>query len=172
MALTVSVSVAQNNGLADTYILTDTSTGSDATITTRRIYNYIADNTTLVPTGTTTPYIDWPIAEGPKTIEVLSRDRAIMLIVQWLNAGGTVVYSLTNYYVFTANTKNFLYGLTETNQLSNPAIIKDTQYLFNKLLMWEYVDDAELAITYDDVLKSQLALDAAYEMITNQNLYF
>jgi hypothetical protein len=169
--LTVSISIAQNNGTPSQMTITDTSTGSDGTITTRRIYLYKADNTNLVESGTTTAYENWPIGDGPITLDVLDRDYALMVVVQWL-AGTTVVYSLTNYYVFTANAKNFLYELTETNQLSNPAILKDTQYLFNKLLMWEYVDDAELAITYDDVLKSQLALDAAYNMIVNQNIYF
>src|SRR5688572_14458379 len=111
MPLTVSISVAQNNGTPSQFTITDASTGSDGTITTRRIYLYKADNTTLVESGTTTAYENWPIAEGPLTLDVLSRDFAVMLVAQWL-AGSTVVYSLTNYYVFTANTKNFLYGLT------------------------------------------------------------
>lgn len=171
MPLDVSVSVSQNNGLPNTYVLTDTSTGSDPTITTRRIYIYKADNTTLVPEGTTTAYVDWPVAEGPKTLDVLTRDFAVMQVVQWLN-GSTVVDSVTNYYVFTANTKQFLYELTTNQAVSVPNIINATNYFSSKANMWTWVDDAELAIAYDDVLKSQLALDEAYNYIVNQNLYF
>ncbi len=172
MPLTVSVSVSQNAGLPGRFVVTDTSTGSDPSITTRRVYAYIADNTTLVPDGTSTPYVSWPIADGPLSMDVLSRDYAVMLVVQWLDGSNNVIYSLTNYYVFTAYTKQFLYELT-TDQASNPPIIQVTDWFSNKALMWTCVDDAENAIALgEDVKKAQLALDIAYNMIVNQDKYF
>lgn len=174
MAFTGSYSIAQNNGQPTTFVITDTSTGSDPSLTDRRITLTKADNTTLVPEGTTTSYIDWPIGDGPKTIDVLNRDYALIVTVDWISSSPlpASVYTVTEYFVFTANTKTFLFGLS-TTQSSNPSIINDTTYFNNKAKMWTYLDDAQNAIDYgNDVYKAQLVLDSAYNMIINSNYYF
>lgn len=172
MALTVSISVSQNNGLPNVINLTDTSTGSDPGITERRVYLYTSANTTLVPSGTTTAYVVWPIADSTIALDVLPRDMSLMIIVQWLT-GATVTYTYTNYYQFPAYTKQFLYNLTVTQQLTNPDITKDTQYLFSKFQLYTYVKDAANAIEEGpDISKAQLAFDLAYQMMTNSNFFF
>lgn len=155
-------------------VITDSSTGSDPTITTRRIYLYKADNTTLVPEGTTTPYIEWPIAEGPITLDVLDRDYALMITVQWL-AGAVVTYTYTNYYPFLANTLTFLFGLStsQSAQMFNPNILTSTNFFLNKAKVWTFVKDAANAISFgNDLTKAQLALDEAYDYIVNEDKYF
>lgn len=171
MALTVSISVAQNNGLPSTMVITDTSTGSDPSITIRRIYLSKSDGTYLVPEGTTTDYIEWPIAETSITLDVLDRDLALEILVQWL-AGAVITYSYENSYVFAAYTNTFLYNLS-VDQSSNPAIINATDFFANKTKMYSYVKEAENAITIgEDITKAQFCMDKAYSMIFNEDKYF
>lgn len=172
MPLTVSISVSQNSGLPNVIVLTDTSTGSDPGITSRRVYLYKSDNTTLVPFGTTTPYTVWPISDSTISLDVLTQDTALTIVVQWLT-GTTVTYTYTNEYQFPAYTKTFLYNLSVTQQLTNPNILKDTQYMFNKLQLYTYTRDAENAIAEgQDTTKAQLSFDLAQAMMNNSQLYF
>lgn len=170
MALTVSISVTQNNGSPSQFLISDTSTGSDPGITSRRVYLYKADNTTLVNSGTTAAYTLWPIASSSITMDVLTRDTALMFVIQWMT-GTTVTYALTGYYAFTAYTNTFLYSLS-VDQSTNPTIISATDYFANKTKMYSYLKEVGTAISFNDTVKSQLALDLAYNMIVNQQLYF
>jgi len=172
MALTVNIEITQNDGIPADFLITDISTGSDPGITERRVYLYDAAGNTLVNSGTTTAYTLWPIADSEITMSVLNVDMALMIIVQWIT-GSTVTYTYTNYYQFPAYTKSFLYNLTVTNQLTNPDITKDTQYLFNKLQLYTYVKDAANAIELGpDISKSQLAFDMAQQMMNNSSYFF
>lgn len=172
MSLTVSISISQNNGNPSQFIITDTSTGSDPGITERRVYLYTASNTTLVNSGTTTAYTLWPIASSTITMDVLTRDMGLLVVVQWLT-GTTVTYTYSNSYDFDAYTNVFGYNLTVTKQLSNPQIINATNYFSNKSLLYELIDDADIAISVgEDIAKAQLALDQAYNLQINSNLYF
>ncbi len=171
MPLTVSISVSQNNGQPSVINLTDTSTGSDPGITSRRVYIYKADNTTLVPSGTTTAYTVWPIADSTIALDVLSRDFAVTIVVEWLT-GSTVTYTYTNTYDFTAYTRTFLFNLS-VDQLGAPIIINSTNWFSNKAIMWVCVNDADNAIAYGgNVTDAQLSLDIAYNMIVNSSKYF
>lgn len=171
MALTVSISVAQNNGNPSDFTISDTSTGSDPSITIRRVYLTKSDGTYLVPDGTSTDYIEWPIAESSITLDVLERDMALEILVQWL-AGAVVTYAYENSYPFLAYTNTFLYNLS-VDQSSNPAIINATDFFANKTKMYSYVKEAENAIAVgEDTVKAQFAMDAAYQMILNEDKYF
>lgn len=171
MALSVSISVSQNNGNPSDFIIADTSTGSDPSITIRRVYLTKPDGTYLVPDGTDTDYIEWPIADSSITLDVLDRDRALEILVEWL-AGASVVYDYENSYVFLAYTYTFLYNLS-VDQSSNPSIINATDFFANKTKMYSYVKEAENAIDIgEDITKAQLCLDKAYNMIQNEDKFF
>ena len=170
MAFVPLLQINQNNGSPSDFTITDVSTGSDPAITDRRIYVYISNNTTLVPAGTITAYTDWPIVDGPLTLDVLTRDFAVMIVGQWL-VGSTVTYTYTNYYSFTAYTRTFLYNLSET-QSTNPAIIQATNYILNKAAMWDCVFDSDNAVNYGDIQTAQLALDICYYYMTNSTKFF
>ena len=172
MALTVNIEITQNNGNPAEFTIEDTSTGSDPGITERRVYIYDSASNTVVPSGTTTNYTVWPIADSEITLNVLPRDMAYQIIVKWLT-GSTVTYTYTNSYQFPAYTKSFLYNLSVTNQLTYPDILKDTQYLFNKLKLYTYVKDAANAIEFGpDISKAQTAFDLAFYMMTNSSNFF
>ena len=63
---------------------TDTSTGSDASITDLRIYLQQSNGKYLVTEGTTTDYIVSTYIENPHYINVLDKDYALKIVVQWL----------------------------------------------------------------------------------------
>lgn len=172
MALTVSISISQNTGIPSQFVIADTSTGSDPSITGRRVYLYDSKNNILVNSGTTTAYTLWPIADSSITMDVLLRDMSLLVIVEWI-AGSTIVYTYSNEYVFKAYTLLFAYNLTVTNQLSNPAIINSTNYFSNKSLLYELIDDADISVEVgQDIMKAQFALDSAYQLMVNENNYF
>lgn len=152
--------------------LTDTSTGNDGDITQRRVYLIQADGSYLVPTGTITDYIYWNYLDTSIDIDVLNKDYALQILVQWLNVGNTVLYSKTGLYGFTLYNENFLYTLTQ-NQQNLPEIIQDTNYFANKSIMRVLVDSGDQAISLGgDITNAQENYDAATYMRINENLYF
>ena len=63
---------------------TDTSTGSDLDIAGRRIYLQQSNGEYLVNEGTTTDYIEWALGSSTIDINVLDKDYALKIVVQWL----------------------------------------------------------------------------------------
>jgi hypothetical protein len=85
MAFNPSFTVKQLYATPNILRVTDTSTGSDANITGRRVFLRKDDGTYLVPSGTTTDYIDFPLSLGSYIdIDVLDKDYAFEYKVQWL----------------------------------------------------------------------------------------
>jgi len=172
MALSVNFTATQSAANPNEITLTDTSTGSDGTITTRRVYIATADGTYLVESGTSTDYEVWalPLATNI-TLDVLTEATSPNITVQWL-AGNTVVYSKTTLFDFNLQIYLALIGLTQT-QLSNPNIVQDTTYYGNKIQLMVNAKDSETAVTYnDDIYLAQSALDRANYMVENSDYYF
>lgn len=171
MPLTVSFTATQSLANPDLITLEDTSTGSDGTITSRRVYIRLANGTYLVEDGTTTDYEVWAIADDTIELDVLSRSQSPQIIVQWL-AGSTVVYTSTEDYLFVWADKLFLYQLTQA-QTGKPKLIDNANYYLSKIKMIVNVDDAENAITdASDIYGAQGSLDKNYYLMQNQQLFF
>ena len=109
MAITsYGFSMSQNSGTPNIITATDTTVGTDTTITKRRIYLLQSNGTYLVPSGTTTNYSEWNITNtttrAPLTInlDVLTQDTALSITVEWLTAANTLMGSVTTSYAFTA----------------------------------------------------------------------
>lgn len=172
MPLTPQISVAQPAGAPEIVRITDTSTGSDAAITQRRVYLETSTGTYLVEDGTTTDYEQWAYADSVINLDVLDRDYALALTVQWLDVSGNVLYELEDQlYLFSQYTNDFYYGLVQ-NQASAPPIVADTSYFRNVMVLKTYLDQAVSATTYNDIAAAQNALNRAYYMMQNQNIYF
>lgn len=169
--LTANFSSSESLSSNNLVTFLDISTGSDGTITTRRIYILLANGTYLVPTGTTTDYIVWDYANASIVVDILTQSTAASVRVDWL-AGSSVVYTKTILMGWDLYDYVFLFGLLQT-QTSKPNIIDDSNYYNNTLAMIVNLFQGENAIEkMDDLYSSQAAFNRNTFLINNQNLFF
>jgi hypothetical protein len=172
MPLTPNFTSSQFSGTPSIITLNDTSTGSDVTIASRRVYLLQANGTFLVPAGTTTDYVVWDLVDTSIDLDVLSQDSALSITVQWMSGLNTVVTSKTISFAFTAYNETFYYGLTES-QVANSNLSASTNWYQTKLVLRVEIDSADQAITFaSDIYSAQAALNRATYISTNQALFF
>jgi hypothetical protein len=172
MALTPNFTASQFSGTPQNITLTDTSTGSDVTITSRRIYLLQANGTFLVPAGTQTDYIVWNIADSSIVLDVLSQDTALSITVQWLNVSNAVVTSLTQSFAFIAYNETFFYGLNQ-NLVGNANLSASTNWFQNMSNLQLQIDSAQQSITFaSDIFNAQAALNRATYISSNSSFFF
>lgn len=170
MPVTPNFAASQTIGAPSIIKLTDTSTGSDVTIAQRRVYIRKLDQSTLVPSGTTTSYVEWGDFPATTTIEidVLQRDMCLSIQVGWCTSGGTIVVTKTIVCLFTLYSEDFYYSITQ-DQSSDPDIIRDRNYYDNKMKLRVELDSAAQAVSYaSDQASAQGCLDRAYTLIQNE----
>jgi len=172
MPLTPNFTASQNSGTPNLIFLTDTSTGSDGTITKRRIYLLQSDGTYLVPAGTATNYIEWALVDTTTSLNVLIQDTALSITVQWLTSVNVVVATKTTSFAFTAYNETFYYGLTES-QVANANLTASTNWYQTKMILRVELDSAYQAISFaSDIFSAQAALNRATFISTNQSYFF
>jgi hypothetical protein len=172
MPLSPNFTASQNSGTPNLIFLTDTSTGSDVTITKRRIYLLQSNGTYLVPAGTNTDYIEWALVDTTTSLNVLIQDTALSITVQWLTAGNVEVASVTTSFAFTAYNETFYYGLTES-QVANANLTASTNWYQTKMILRVELDSAYQAISFaSDIFSAQAALNRATFISTNQSYFF
>lgn len=153
-------------------ILTDTSTGSDPAITSRRITITDSFGNFIVPSGVTTDFIPWPLIDNPISLNILSQDTAANIKVEWLDNLGVVLYELNNNYCFSEYNKQFLYYLIQLQSMTY-NIIQDTNYWGNVSIFWTNIIGAINSVQVgDDIFASQACLNRATYMAQNQSIYF
>jgi hypothetical protein len=172
MAYVEDFSTAQTTD-PDSFILTDTSTGTDVLIVNRRIYLQLSDGTYLVPEGTTTSYIPFPLSGGASiTLNVLNVDYAISIRVEWLNSLGVAIYSKTQSYDFTLHDEQFMYQLVQMFA-ANKALLQNTNFVDNCYELDMFVSFSVKSVeTGNDITNAQFLLDLAQNMINNSTIYF
>lgn len=175
MALSQNFSAAQIPGTPGDIVFTDTSTGSDVSVTQRRIYIQIATGVFLVEEGTTTEYEVWddfPTTTIKTLTDILDKDYSCRITVQWLSSGGTVLYDKTLYYGFTCYNEDFDYELTQAIA-GNPILMSDNNYWGNKNLLRTYIDSGNNAIERSsDIASAQQCYDLATNLRTNSQYLF
>ena len=172
MPLSPNFTASQNSGTPNLIFLTDTSTGSDGTITKRRIYLLQSDGTYLVPTGTVTNYIEWALVDVTTSLNVLIQDTALSITVEWLTASNVLVANKTTSFAFTAYNETFYYGLTES-QVANANLTASTNWYQTKMILRVELDSAYQAISFaSDIFSAQAALNRATFISTNQSYFF
>lgn len=148
-------------------ILTDTSTGSDGNISSRSIALYTAANVLLVPP------ISWAYpSPNPITINPLTTDIALNIIVTWLSAGGAVLYTASQIAAFTGFGENFNYNLIQT-ETSSPGILQDVNYQNYVSTLNNYLTNAVKAISIGQSIgNAQAMILKENALVTNSNLYY
>lgn len=179
MPITASFSTSQSVGSPSEIILTDSSSGSDITATTRRIYIVNAAGEYITESGTTTAvaYTEFPLADGSEiTLDVLDEDMALYVTLTYNNVSGGVVATVTNLRGFTLYNETFYYALTQAQAMQNqppPMIMQDSTYYTSKGILRTEIDAGNNAIAYgSDIVSAQACYDRATYMVTNQNTYF
>jgi len=172
MSFLPSFTIAQDPLSPSNVVVTDTSTGSDSNITQRRVYISDQSGAYLVPSGTTTDYIQWAIADTTISVNILTQDTAVFTKIQWLDVSDNVLYESEDYFCLAQFNKNFFTYLMQL-QGDAPAIPADTNYNANCALFWARVQGAiNVVINNSDISSSQNCLNKATEMRLNQNFYF
>lgn len=155
---------------ATSFVLTDTSTGSDAAIVNRDIFCQTTDGTYLTPPNTSTDYIPFPLSVGLSidVNDILPIDYALSITVNWLNISGNTLYTKTKTYCFTENDEQFDYQLTQF-LVANQSILQDTNYVLSRFRFRMFIDAAVNAVEIgNDINSSQDCLNFAQEMINEQ----
>ena len=152
--------------------ITDLSTGSDFRIVTRRIYIRKADGSYLI-NGDIWDYPDMAI-----TLDVLTKDTACEITIEWLNGYPSVgiiplvLYSKVILYGFTEYSEMFDYGLTQM-LTANPLLINDNDFFPHKSDLRTSVDSGNQAITYaQDLYAAQQCYDRATNLRLSSQYYF
>lgn len=172
MPLTPNIEVAQTALVPNIVTVNDTSTGSDGSIASRRIYVQTSDGTYLVPSGTTTQYTVWPYADSSISLDILTQDKAVEITVQWLASNNAVLYDFSDLYCLRQYNKNFFYYLIQQQALT-PSILQSSNYIFNMATYWMAIIGANEAVqTGADLSASQNCLDRATNMLNQESIYF
>jgi hypothetical protein len=161
MPLTPNFSASQLIGLPEQIVITDTSTGSDINIASRKLYIQTANGEYLIDGEV------WSYADDEITVDCLEKDEAVNITVNWLDASNNILYTLTDLFEFNQFNNQFSVDLTRAIA-SNPAIMQDADYWMNKIKLRVNIDVA-LA---DDVYLAQTANDRATYLRLHQNIFF
>lgn len=177
MAFTGSLEVSQTSDITS-FVVTDTSSYSSegqGTFSGRRIYVYKIDGTTLVPSGTTTSYIDFPFSAGSSiTIDgVLNTDYALLINGLWLsnNPQPGSVYTSSDIKSFLNYLKQFRKG--QISSLSdNPALLQDTNWYTDMFKLQTEINNADEAADDGQQYSSQAAINRGLYLKNNSQYFF
>lgn len=171
MPLSTSFTISQSGLSPNTITCNDTSSGSDSSVSQRRIFVQTAYGTYLTGDGTVN-YDSWDYADVSIALAILSEDSAISVTVQWLSGADAVLYTLTQVFCCPQFNKNFFYYLIQQQALT-PSVLQDTNYFSNMATYWMNITGAIQAVEIGaDISASQACLDRATTMMNNESKYF
>lgn len=177
MAFTGSFTVSQTSDLTS-FVVTDTSSyvsEGQGTFSGRRIYVYKIDGTTLVPSGTTTAYIDFPFSAGNSiTITgVLNTDYSLLVNPVWLsnNPQPGSTYTAQSIETFLNYLYDFFAGQISTLS-DNPAILNDVNWYTDMLKLIVEISCAEQATNDGQQFSAQAAINRALYLKNNSQFFF
>jgi hypothetical protein len=160
MPLTPNFTAVQLFGSPNEIVLTDTSIDTTG-ISSRRVFIQMPNGTYLVEEGTTTDYEVWAIADDSITLDVLTKDVAVTITVQWLIAGGAIEGTKVYEFGFTQFNETFDYGLTQM-LTANPLLINDNNFFPNKSELRVCIDSGNQALSLvGDLFAAQQCYDRA-----------
>lgn len=175
MALSVNWSHSQVLGYPSKLYLTDSSTGTDAAVTGRRIYITDFNGDAVVQSGTTTTYELWGDfpATLSKTLDILpTSDKALLVRVDWVDSNGDERYSKETLIYCNLYAKTAYLNLIKS--LQGNSKLKDVGgYFSNVIKLVTSIKQSEDAVNLlSDISSSQAALDRAKELIDNPSYFY
>lgn len=176
MALTAaSFSSSESMANPGTITFVDTSTGTDLTLTNRKIFIRLANGNWLNSDGTestTVVGIDWSYSELSITFtDLISQSTTPFVEVIWY-AGSTATYTDSDEFCWNFYDYEFALQLLQ-GQTSNPGIVQDTNYLNNFYAFIVNIFCEENAILWGgDIYSAQGAANRNNFFIVNENDFF
>ena len=172
MAIVPNFTCTQPLGESSVITIEDTSTGSDAGILGRRVYLRTAEGTFLVPEGTSTEYIEWDYADSTIDIDVLDKDYALDVIVQWVGVSASILYDKTILNGFTSYNEEFDLSLSSL-LASNAKLFEDNNYFLHKSKLRDAIDSGDKAVSRGgDIAKAQACYDIGTQLRLKSQYYF
>jgi len=172
MPIIPSIAVSQSALTPNEITIVDDSTGSDILITQRRVYIQTASGAYLVESGTTTDYEVWAYASSSITLDVLTQDECVNILVQWLSAADAVLYTYENQYALSEYNKQFLVYLVQAQGLT-PGIVQDSNYAGNVGLFWTNIIAGINQVEFGaEIAGGQNCFSRATYMRLNQQFFF
>lgn len=174
MPLNVNFTTGQTLGVPTTVNLADSSTGTDVSVVSRRVTFTDKDGVEYVVTGTSTSYELWPNfpASTTTSLNVLTRDRALYVKVDWVDISGNVLYSLTKLQDYTLYAKTYYIFLCKA-QSSNIKLRDSANFYQNYIKLLVSIKEADDSVTLlEDIGSSQAALNRAYDLINKPSNFF
>lgn len=173
MSFVANFTATQYISVPNLIVFDDTSTGTDAAIASRRVYMQKSDGTYLVVSGTTTNYELWALSSGNTiSYNVLDKDYALTITVEWLSNTNVVLYSKTVDYCFSTYSKIYDVKLSKA-QVSSPSLLDGDNWLSTKFALTTYIRAADDAISLGaGIMIAQLSLNKAKFIIDNPKLVF
>jgi hypothetical protein len=171
--MAASFSSSQDIGAITYATFTDTSTGLSG-VTGRFVYLRKYDGTYLVPDGTTTDYVVWPVVSGTGdiiNINVLDKDYCLYVTVVYF-VGSTATYTAPDIVLFRAYSEFFLVNLSYA-LAGNRNLLTNKNYWNNKNKLRAIVDDAIQAVALiNDQTRATFCLDEAKKLTDNLQSFF
>ena len=172
MPLTPNFGTSQTIGLANVIDLEDLSTGSDIAVTQRRVYFSRYNAAYLVPSGTTTDYVEWAYASPTKSVDILLYDQSLSITTQWLDVSDTVLYTKTILFNYAMYNNDFNYSLVY-DEATGLASLNSTNWLMGRMKLYVALNDATTSVeAMSNITNAQEADDRGTYLRENKNLFY
>jgi hypothetical protein len=167
-----SFTVTQTVGEPSVVTITAVVSGTDAAVTQRRVYLQTDSGEFLVPTGTSTDYVEWDIADASIDIDCLDKDYALRIYVEWNNVSGTALYDSEQFVGLTLYNESFDYQTTQL-MAANKLLINDNNFWSNKSKLRTLIDAGNNAISFaSDLDNAQSCYDDATQLRVESQYFF
>lgn len=177
MAFTGSFTVTQTSDFTSLTVNDTSSYSSEGqgTFAGRRVYLYKIDGTTLVPSGISTSYIDFPFSVGASLLisDVLDTDYALLVNVVWVsnNPQPGSTYTAQDVKVFLNYLKQFKSGQI-SNLSDDPSILNDTNWYASLFKLQTEINSAESAREDGQQFSAQAAINRGLYLMQNSQYFF
>jgi len=173
MSFVQNFTASQQISTPNLLVIQDTSTGTDGAIVDREVFLQKADGTYLVVKGVSTNYMDFPLSAGSTiSYDVLDKDYALNITVNWLDIAGNVLHTQTVLYCFSTYAQIYDTKLSKA-QIANPSLIDNNNWLSTKFALTTYIraanDGVGLGVSISIL---QLSLSKAKYIIDHPKLVF
>lgn len=169
MALTVNFSISTTAD-PSAIVITDTSTGTDAAVTGRKINLYDIQNNLYGASPYNFPIVS--LSGDIITLNPLLKDKALNIIVFWTNNTGAALYQSAKIFSFNGYANQQLISLTRT-QISMLPNTPDLNFYNGKSNLFTEVDTSQLAINnMSDIANAEAAIDRYTVWLQNPQKFF